>query len=146
MSDGLSFAEAIELAALGGRERYILVRDCWCPEHGRHRPEALAFPFTATPAALAFQHPSCAIPWCEADLVIDAVLTDETEVQHMAEVLRDGISQPRVVIELRPVEPGVWRHGSRVVAGEFVDDRPSGAAITPTLETLARTRERLGRR
>lgn len=140
----MNFEEACALAGNGG---LLLIRDVWCPTHGRAHPEGMAFPFTSTAECLAFQFPSCPLSYCEEDLLIDAQLTDTPSHAHWAMVERDELG-PRVVIELRPVpadlkasiladgavgvRPGadkVWAHGSRVVGGVLIDDHPSGAAV-----------------
>lgn len=123
---GLDFEQA---AALG---EMILVKDAWCPTHGRSRPEMLAFPFTLDREALRFCVPFCPAQGCEESIVLDAEATDTRCAQHIALhqqepggwTDKDGY---RPVYKVRPLAPGEWHVG--VTSRQR--DRPSGLAPKP---------------
>lgn len=111
---GLTFAEVLELGDI------VVVRDAWCPEHGRSRPEALAFPFTADRAVFKATEPSC--PICGEALRLDAETAEEPLAQHL-ETWSDELGD-RISIRLRPLVPGSWHLG----VTSLQPDRPSGLA------------------
>jgi hypothetical protein len=96
-----------EAAALG---ELILVRDAWCPAHGRVRPESIAFPFTITRECLVRFPPRCAARVCEETVVLLDAEQAKTRL-HQTLVVHEDERGAMVAYDLLPVAPGLWVTG-----------------------------------
>lgn len=105
----------------------LLVRDSWCPKHGRVRPEMASYPFTMDSAVLERIPPICGAAGCEESIAFDSVETEKQLPRHYY-VHIDGPDghrpgMPRLGLHLTPDENGRLATG-RLVIG----DEPSGSA------------------
>lgn len=124
-----TFAGALEFGPL------VRVNDAWCPNCGRARPEALAFPFTADPDVFRAFQPNC--PICGAGLKVDVEPADDPLGQHM--VIHTDDQGTRVAVDVKPDAAGTYQLG--VTPGQ--PDRPSGAAPAVPGESFDRFVERI---